>query len=219
MAMLSASFDRSQIGRSIDEQVRAASRRMRAATEQAGRELLLEPLRQATRQAFNSRKLPTTWRGAVYPKSETTTLSPAFFVHSKAPKIIAAFDAGATIRPLGAKKYLWIPTENVPRTPGGGRMKPRDVVARVGPFIFRPLRGGGLIALAAGATARKRARRRGANASGRAGALKISRGGALIAFFILKPQVQLKKRLDLASIADRAGASYRVILERAANAS
>jgi hypothetical protein len=64
-----------------------------------------------------------------------------------------------------------------------------------------------------------RARRKGANASGRAGALKISRGGALIAFFILKPQVQLKKRLDLASIANRAGASYRVILERAANAS
>ena len=86
IALLSATFDKAQIGRALDDEVRALSRRMRTATEKAGREMLLDPLRQATRDALNSRKLPTTWRAAVYPKDDAITLSPAFFVYSKAPK-------------------------------------------------------------------------------------------------------------------------------------
>jgi hypothetical protein len=216
LALLSATFDKGQIGRALDDEVRALSRRMRAATEKAGREMLLDPLRQATRDALNSRKLPTTWRAAVYPKDDAITLSPAFFVYSKAPKIIAAFAQGATIRPTGGGRYLWIPTENVPRTPGGGRMKPKDVAARVGPFIFRPSKNGGLVALAAASKSRTRAHRRGGETR-RGGALKIKRGGELTAFFILKPQVTLRKRLDLDAIATRAGASYRIALQSAAN--
>ena len=83
-------------------------------------------------------------------------------------------------------------------------MKPKDVAARVGPFIFRPSKNGGLVALAAASKSRTRAHRRGGETR-RGGALKIKRGGELTAFYILKPQVTLRKRLDLDAIATRAG--------------
>jgi len=222
--MISATFDKAEIDAALDAEFKGLSSRVRLATELAGRELLRDPLRGMTAAALQSRKLPTTWRAKVYPNEGEATLSPAYFVSSKAPKIMAAFEEGPTIRPFGGRKYLWIPTENVPRGQGGRRLNPREVAAHVGKFTFRPLRNGGFIALAAAKIARVRSHRTGANRNGRAGALhfksaKKGETSPTLAFFVLKPQVRLRKRLDIAGIAEKAGATYKIRYERAANAS
>lgn len=212
--MIRAEFDKGQVQRALDAEFTALSRRVRLATEQSGRDLVLIPLREMTAAALNSRKLPTAWRGRVFPKGGDPTLSPAFFAYTKAPKIIAAFEEGPTIRPLGGKKFLWIPTENVPRTRGGGRMDPKTLSERVGALKFVPLKNGGFVAMAAVSKSRARAHRRVGTGKG---AIRVKRNGQMLAFYILKPQVRLAKRLDVAAIAEKAGASYRISYERAAN--
>jgi hypothetical protein len=214
--MITVEIDKGVISSALEEERVALAKRVRLATNQAGRDLLIDPLRAMTREALNSSRLPNTWRGNVFPKEERHTLTPAFFAHSKAPEIMLAFEQGPTIQPLAGKKYLWIPTENVPRGKGGKRMSPREVMARVGRFSFIPLRNGGLLAVAQAARGIKRSRRKGG-----AGTMTIKRAkkgvGERLAFFILKKQVRLRKRLDIAGIADRAGAQYAAKYERAAN--
>jgi hypothetical protein len=213
--MITVDIDKKAISAALDEERIALSKRVRLATHQAGRELLLEPLRATTLEAFDSSKLPTTWRGKLYPEDASShTMTPAFFAFSKAPEIMIAFEQGATIQPLDGKKYLWIPTENVPRGRGGKRMSPQEVMARVGRFSFIPLRNGGLVAVAQAARTSKRGHRRG---RGRTPTLTRTKDGERLAFFILKKQVRLRKRLDISEIADRAGAQYAARYERAAN--
>jgi len=215
--MISVEFDKGAISRALDDERIAMAKRVRLATDKAGRELLIDPLRAMTRGAFNSRKLPTTWRAKLYPADvQSHTLTPAFFAFSKAPEIMTAFEEGTTIQPFGGKKYLWIPTENVPRGRGGRRMSPQEVMARVGRFAFIPLKNGGLIAVAQATRTEKRSRRKGGAPTQSVGKAKKGAGERL-AFFVLKKQVRLSKRLDVKGIANRAGAKYSAIYERAAN--
>ncbi len=129
--------DASAFERRLDESRQSIAARLRAGVEAAGLSTLLEPLRADTAKSLRSRKLPTTWRITIFPTDASIqTFQPAAFVFSKAPKIIAAFEAGATIHPLNGRRYLWIPTENVPTTTGGKHQSPRDMEARVGKFRF-----------------------------------------------------------------------------------
>jgi hypothetical protein len=214
--MITVEIDKGAISSALEEERIALAKRVRLATNHAGRDLLIDPLRAMTREALRSSKLPTTWRGKLYPGEARHTLTPAFFAFSKAPEIMLAFEEGPTIQPVAGKKYLWIPTENVPRGKGGKRMSPQEVAARVGKFSFIPLRNGGLIAVAKATRGVKRSRRKGGT-----GTTTVSRAkkgeGERMAFFVLKKQVRLRKLLDITGIADRAGAKYSAAYERAAN--
>lgn len=214
--MITVEIDKAAISGALEEQRVSLAKRVRLATNQSGRELLIDPLRAMTREAFNSRKLPTTWRGKLYPEETRHTLTPAFFAFSKAPEIMTAFEDGAIVKPLAGKKYLWIPTANVPSGRGGKRMSPQEVIARVGRFSFIPLRNGGLLAVAQATRGEKRSRSKGGSPSQTISRAKNGQGERL-AFFVLKKQVRLRKRLDIRGIADRAGAKYAANYERAAN--
>ncbi|MFD1330714.1 DUF6441 family protein [Methylopila musalis] len=82
-------------------------------------------------------RLANTVRGLVYPKGATETLSPAAFIFSRAPRIVAAFEQAPTIRPVKGSKFLWIPTENVPKQ-GRRRMSPGRVEEIYGDFEYVP---------------------------------------------------------------------------------
>ncbi len=82
--------------------------------------LTRDELRQQTRSAGLGDKLPNTWTARSYPDGEKNSINPAGVVYSRAPEIMDAFTRGATIRPVAGSKFLWIPTNNVPR--GRARM-------------------------------------------------------------------------------------------------
>ncbi|MBM3552169.1 MAG: hypothetical protein FJX45_10455 [Alphaproteobacteria bacterium] len=216
--MITVDIDKNAISGAIEGERIALAKRIRLATEQTGRAELVDPLRAMTRDALNSKRLPTTWRVRIYPAEARNTLSPAVFAFSRAPEIMIAFEEGPIIQPVGGKKYLWVPTENVPRGRGGKRLSPQEVKAKVGRFSFIPLRNGGFVAVAQASRGTRRAHRRGGARTPTIGREKGVEGERL-AFFILKKRVRLRKRLNIASIAERAGAKYTANYERAANAS
>lgn len=209
--------DPEQVDAAIDAEYKALAGRVRGAMERVGRASLLMPARDATRLALRSNRLPTTWRGQVQPKDNKPTLAPAFFVWSKAPEIMAAFLEGAVIAPTGGKKYLWIPTPNVPRGQGGKRYSPQRVEARFKGFFFVKARGGALVAMVRARAGTKRSRARGARRTLSWKRATKKDAGQRVAMFILLKQVRLKKRLDIAGIANQAGARYAVAYDRAAN--
>ncbi|MBM3552503.1 MAG: hypothetical protein FJX45_12230 [Alphaproteobacteria bacterium] len=245
--MITLEIDNRAISNAVEGERIELAKRVRLATENTGYEKLTEPLREMTREALNSRKMPTTWREKLYPEEARHTLTPAFFVYSLVPQAMVAFEEGATITPIGGKKYLWIPTENVPRGKGGARFTPKKILIAItrpaetkgrgkdrttkffdrAKFKIIPLKGGGFIVLGAANVARRRSHKRGGNRIG----ANLGYGGAKtvefnsteaenwLPFYILKKQVKLRKRLNIASIVDRAGAKYAANYERAANAS
>lgn len=86
-------------------------------------------LRQQVNAAGLGGKVGKSWQGVTYPAGGKVSLSPAAFVYSKAPKIVDAFERAPTIRTVNGRKYLAIPTANVPRmgTRGHPRMTPAEV--------------------------------------------------------------------------------------------
>src|SRR5689334_4097568 len=75
-------------------------------------------LREATRAAFRSSKLPNTWQSNIYGKE---SFNPAGLVFSKAPEIMRGFSEGVTIKsPNGF--FLAVPTENCPKMYLGKRV-------------------------------------------------------------------------------------------------
>lgn len=209
--------DPQEIDEALDEQFKALAARVRAATERVGRAALLMPARDATRRVLKSNKLPTTWRGLPQPKENKPTLAPAYFVWSKAPKIMAAFSEGAVIAPTGGKRYLWVPTENVPTGQGGKRYSPQRVEARFKGFIFVRARNGNIVALVRARAGTRRSRARGARRAPSWKRATKKDAGQKVAMFILVKQVRLQKRLDLAGIANQAGARFAVAYQKAAN--
>lgn len=204
--------------RILDEEVRAGeravTRAIRRETDRTQREL-----RTQTTSAFGQRGrgLAGAWRARVFPQSGES-LGAAGIVWTKAPTIIDAFERGAVIRARGGR-YLAIPTGfNAPqgRRGRGMRVTPQQMVAsrqaflrpfkqgrgfvwclpvRQGQRVGRrraPLIAGGLVAVAT-------ARRRGAAAW----QAELLRQG-FVPMFLLVPQVQLSKRLDVRGAGDRA---------------
>lgn len=76
-------------------------------------------------------KLARTVRAQVYPQGQDS-VDAAALIWTKAPKIIDAFATGATIRPVGGARYLWIPTGETPKKRQGQALTPREVEARFG---------------------------------------------------------------------------------------
>ncbi|MFC3693415.1 DUF6441 family protein [Chenggangzhangella methanolivorans] len=155
-------------------------------------------------------KLAKTVRGLVYPRPGVKTLSPAAFIYTKAPRILAAFESGGTIRPVKGSKFLWIPTENVPRL-GGRKMKPLEVESRFGDFDLVPslLRPGTFLAVV---RARRNAK------SGRVRSIiKLKRQpkkADRIVMFTLVKFTSLRKRLDIAGVERGLEAEWPEIVAR-----
>jgi hypothetical protein len=170
-------------------------------------------LRSQVANAGLGRRLPNSWQGRTYPVGGTS-LNPAGFVWSKAPKIIQFFSTSTTVRSTGGK-FLAIPTDNVAKGRGGARLTPAEVEQRFGrklrfvnpasssfqtPSVRRP----GVAYLVMDdlviRKATQRFRKRGA------GDRKRGRQGQSVIMFILVKQVQGQKLLDLDAAAARWGA-------------
>ena len=134
-------------------------------------------------------RLARTIRSEQYPKGKDS-LSAAALVWSNAPMIIGAHQEGPLIR---SKSGFWlaIPTPAAGKSARGGRITPGEWERRSGlrlRFVYR--RNGPSLLVAEGRL----------NARGRAVASrsKTGRGVTTVPIFLLVPQVQLRKRLDLA---------------------
>jgi hypothetical protein len=143
-------------------------------------------------------RLANTWRGRRYPEGRNS-LTPAAFVWSKAPDIVDSFARGATIVPINGRRYLALPTENVParKRGDGGRgkkMSPEQVeIAFNGDLHFAKAGGTGrLIAYINVVGAKNRRGFRAATAK----RLAQGRQAASVVMFILVPVVRMPKRLE-----------------------
>lgn len=168
---------------------------------------LKDELREQVRASGLGARLANTWRGDTYPKSGDA-LNPAGYLYSKAPAIVDSFERGATIRPLGGKRYLWVPTDLAPPQRGRGarrKMEPAEVAALYDQdFTFIRSKRGQLLAcvkVIAASTARGFRR---ANAK-RLGAARTTK---LVPMFTLLPAVSLGKRLDFHGATDRWAGRY-----------
>lgn len=143
------------------------------------------------------------WRGERYPAGQKS-ISPAAYVFSKAPKIIDAFSKDTVIRTVNGKRYLAIPTENVPYKGGRQgrprRMTPEEVEDSFNQDLkFARTSKGAVIAFVSVIGAK----------SGRGfrpptkGRLAQGRGVEDVVMFFLVPQVTLRQRLDLDAVANK----------------
>lgn len=139
-------------------------------------------------------RLARTIRSAVYPKA-MDSLNAAAMVWTNAPEPIGAFERGALIRSRNGF-YLAIPTPAAgTKGVGNKRITPGGWEQRTGlrlRFVYR--RGAPSLLVAESRL----------NTKGRAVASrsKTGRGVATVPIFILVPQVNLRKRLDLARDAE-----------------
>jgi hypothetical protein len=153
-------------------------------------------------------RLANTWRGKTYPEGGTS-LEAATFVWSKAPNIVDAFDRGATIK---SSRGFWlaIPTpaaglKGLSSTGALKRITPGGWERRTGMrlrFVYR--RGRPSLLVVDNARLSKKGLARPNIGRTRAG-VQFTRlkGRATVVVFILVPQVTLRKRLDIASAAQR----------------
>jgi hypothetical protein len=178
----------------LADEVRAAETAVTAGLKRAT-DGLKSDLRQQVIGAGLGQGLARSWRGEVFPKGRRS-LDAAGLVYTRSGRILRGFAEGVTIR---SRDGLWlaIPSENAPRRGiGGKRISPSTFPEhRYGRlrFVFRPGKPGLLVVdgLRTG-TGRRGGFRR---ASQRA--LRTGRGLVTVVMFVLVPQVQLRKRLDV----------------------
>lgn len=190
----------------------AATEAMRGATG-----TLKASLRRQVTDAGLGTRLANTWRANAYPQAGRNSLDPAGYAWSNAPDIINAFASGAVILPRGGKRFLWIPTKNVPRKGGRrgstGKMTPFEVeVAFDQDLIIRKWKGGRSLAFVSVIRARNK----------RGGLRRVTRGrraqgrdAELVLMFVLVPTVQIPKKFDLQDAADHAAADFVERFEQA----
>lgn len=161
-------------------------------------EALKRDLRLQIVRAGLGERLSKSWRGRAFPGRGKVSFDAAYQVRSAAPDVVRGHE-GAVIRGREGQ-WLAIPTENVPRVPGGRgarrRMTPVEVEAAFNQdLIVRPAKGRrALVAYVRGNVSRKTGRGRALTRRQRA----AGKTGTLIAMFVLVPQVRLRKRLDVA---------------------
>ena len=175
-------------------EIRAGERAVTTATHEAGNNVKSAWRAQITGAGLGQR-LARTIRSEQFPKGRPS-LSAAAVVWSRAPVIIGAHDSGPLIRSRNGF-WLAIPTPAAGKSTRGGRITPGEWERRSGlrlRFVYR--RTGPSLLVAEGRL----------NARGRAVASrsKTGRGVTTVPIFLLMPQVQLRKRLDLARDAARA---------------
>jgi hypothetical protein len=140
-----------------------------------------------------------TWKVAFYPKGRKS-IKAAGLIYPDMPKVIRAFTSGEPIRTKHGS-FLAVPTPAAPkRGVGGKRISPSTFPEHsLGKlvFVYRP-RGVSLLVvenLKAGKTGKFRKAPDSAQRSGR--------GLTTVVMFFLVPQVRLRKRFDLAAVADK----------------
>jgi len=175
-------------------EIRAGERAVSQAVSEAGNSVKSSWRAQITGAGLGQR-LANTIRSEQFPKGRPS-LSAAAVVWSKAPVIIGAHDTGPLIRSRNGF-WLAIPTPAAGKSSRGGRITPGEWERRSGlrlRFVYR--RTGPSLLVAEGRL----------NARGRAVASRsrTGRGMTTVPIFLLVPQVQLRKRLDLARDAARA---------------
>ena len=141
-------------------------------------------------------RLGRTIRDQYYPKGEPS-LGAAALVYSKAPHIVGAFDEGVTIRSRNGF-WLAIPTDAAGKSVTGGRITPGEWERRNGrrlKFVYRRGRPGLLVD-----TGEVLPRARVMKRDGTSRAARGFRNRSVVVF-VLVPQVRLRKRLDLDSVA------------------
>jgi hypothetical protein len=182
---------------------RSVSRAMREVTEG-----LKSDLRADVVGAGLGQRLANTWRGKTYPEGGAS-LEAASFVWSRAPNIVDAFDRGVTIR---SNRGFWlaIPTpaagiKGISATGAMQRITPGGFERRTGMrlrFVFRRGRPSLLVADNARLSKKGLARPNIGRTRGGAQFTRL-KGRATVVVFILVPQATLRKRLDIAAIAQR----------------
>ncbi len=175
-------------------EVAAGEKAVSAAMREAGTSLKSAWRGQITGAGLGTR-LGNSIRLASFPKSGDS-LNAAALVWSNAPVIIGAHDTGPLIR---SKDGFWlaIPTPAAGKSSKGGRITPGEWERRTGlrlRFIYRR-RGPSLLVVEGRLNSKRRA------VATRA---KSGRGLTTVPIFLLVPQVNLRKRLNLAREAVRA---------------
>lgn len=188
------------LGRIMAEEVKAAEKAVTAGVGEAAEGLKAELRTQITNAGLGPR-LARTWRSETYPKGQDS-ISAAGLVWSKAPGIIRVYENGAVIRSRNGF-YLAIPTAAAGRFGDGGRkITPGGWERRTGQrlrFVYRRNAASLLVA----DNMRARTGKRGGYSRASAAALRSGRGLVTVPIFILVPQVTVRKRLDVASAANR----------------
>ena len=181
-------------------EIKAAERAVTAGV-QAATNGLKSDLRSQIVTAGLGPRLARTWRGEIYPKGQPS-IGAAGLVWSKAPGIVRIYEDGATIRSTRGL-YLAIPTPAAGKYgDGGAKITPGGWERRTGQrlrFVYRR----GAASLLVADNLRARSGKRGGFAKASAAALRTGRGLASVPIFILVPQVTFRKRLDVASAANR----------------
>lgn len=168
-------------------------------------------------------RLARTVRSQVYPKGQAS-VDAAALIWTKAPKIIDAYDRGATIRPVNGVRYLWIPTDDVPKHRNGKRLGPREVEERFGRDLVKisagnhrlrstPSRVNNGVAYAGFSglvTRRSSSRWKNASANQSTPGHRSYRESTrqFVLMFTLVPLVKVSKRLDLDALAREAEARF-----------
>jgi len=190
------------IARHMRAEIAAAERAVTGAVGRAGAGLQAELRGQVVGSGLGAR-LAKAWRLETYPEAGYS-IDAAALVWSKAPKLIRAFDEGATIR-SSSGFWLAIPTENAPRRGiGGKRISPATFPEhRYGPLrlIYRR-RGPSLLVVDNVRIGRNgRVGRRVQDPRTRSGRLR--KGLTSVVMFTLVRQVRLRKRLDVSAATRR----------------
>jgi hypothetical protein len=177
-------------------------------------------LRAQVRGAGMSQRLANTWQDYDYPESGTS-LDAAGVVLSKAPHIIYAYDHGTTIRARNGR-FLAVPLPWTVKLIGSGRNR-----QRITPKLFEERTGITLVMV----------QRRGKNPLLVARGVRVTRGGAVrklttrkatktmgervslagqaeAAMFVLIPQAQVQKRLDVERAAAPWGTRATNLIDR-----
>lgn len=175
-------------------------------------------------------KLANTWNVRVYPQGRVS-LGAAGLVYTKADAIMQVFEKGATIRALGGRKYLCIPTgynkaRGQRKSRSGALVSPQQMAGMRGWTYVRPTsdrrglvwflrvteaatkgRNGRVRRLAFAGGMRLGGRNRGDVGSGRSRRVEPILEAGAVPMFILLPEVHIRKRLDVAKEAELAVAA------------
>ena len=185
---------RPDIAALMQAEIAAGEKAVSAAMRAAGTELKSDWRAQITGAGLG-RRLANSIRSQTFPKTGGS-LNAAALVWSKAPEIIATHDTGPLIR---SKNGFWlaIPLPAAGKSTRGGRITPGEWERRTGlrlRFIYRRRAPSLLVA-------EGRLNTKGQAVVSRS---KTGRGKVTAPIFLLVPQVNLRKRLDLARDAERA---------------
>lgn len=184
----------------MKEESAAAEKAVTLGVGEAGVGLRQELRGQVTRAGLGER-MAKTWKHKRYPPGGYS-MGAASLVYADMPQVIRAFNEGSVIK-SDKGFFLAIPTPAAPKRGVGGRRIspsnfPEHSLGRLR-FVYRK----GAPSLLVVDNLRAGTGKRGEFRKASATATRTGRGLTTVVMFILLPQVQLKKRLDINPTAER----------------